>query len=90
MGLEMKTPPIFPLMFVLMAASVHLAVQSETVNLGVIVDSSSWLGKVAKTAIQLAVDDVNNQSQLLNGTQMFLRLHEAQTPLEGVSAGILT
>ncbi|GLJ29256.1 hypothetical protein SUGI_0577040 [Cryptomeria japonica] len=82
----MKTPPIFPLMFVLMAASVHLAVQLETVNLGVIVDSSSWLGKVAKTAIQLAVDDVNNQSHLLNGTQMFLLLHEAQTPLEGVSA----
>ncbi|XP_059077835.1 glutamate receptor 2.9 isoform X2 [Cryptomeria japonica] len=86
--LEMKTVPLFPVICVLMAASFELAVQEETVNIGVIVDSTSWSGKIAKTAIKLAVEDVNNQSQLFNGTQMFLHLQEAQTPIETLSADL--
>ncbi|XP_057856928.2 glutamate receptor 3.6-like [Cryptomeria japonica] len=68
--------------------SVDQAVQKETVNVGMIVDSTSCLGKRAKTAIKLAVENVNSQSKILNGTEFFLHLQEAQTPLETISAGV--
>ncbi|GLJ29241.1 hypothetical protein SUGI_0576830 [Cryptomeria japonica] len=70
----MKTLPIFVVICVLVAASVDAAVQKEKVNLGVRLDSTSYSGKIAKTAIKLAMDDMNNQSQVLNGTQLFLHL----------------
>ena len=86
----MRTLQIFVFICVLVVASVHLAVQMETVNLGVIVDSTSYSGKIAKTALKIAVDDVNNQSPLFYGVQMFPHLREAQAPLEIASAGIST
>ncbi|GLJ29237.1 hypothetical protein SUGI_0576760 [Cryptomeria japonica] len=84
----MKTLLIFPVICVLVASSVQVAVQEETVNVGIILDSTPWSGKIARTAIKLGVDDVNNQSQLLNGAQMFVHLREAQTPVQSASAAV--
>ncbi|XP_057825492.2 glutamate receptor 2.7 [Cryptomeria japonica] len=84
----MKRVQIFQVMCILVAASVDIAVQKESVNVGVIIDSSLWAGKIAKSAMELAVDYVNNQSEILKGAELCLHLQEAQTSLEGSSAAV--
>ncbi|GLJ29245.1 hypothetical protein SUGI_0576910 [Cryptomeria japonica] len=86
----MKAFPLFRVICVLVAMCFELVVQEETVNanIGVILDSTSWSGKIAKAAINLTIEDVNNRSQQLNGTKMFLHLQEAKTPIETLSAAI--
>lgn len=44
----------------------------HVVNVGAIFAYNSTIGKVAKTAIELAVKDVNNNQALLNGTKLVL------------------
>lgn len=42
------------------------------VNVGALIAFNSTIGRVAKTAIELAVNDVNNNENLLNGTKLEL------------------
>lgn len=44
------------------------------VNVGALLVFNSTIGRVAKTAIELAVKDVNNNTNLLNGTKLVLHM----------------
>ena len=43
-------------------------------NVGAIFAFNSAIGRVAKTAIELVVNDVNNNKNLLNGTKLVLTM----------------
>ncbi|GLJ24215.1 hypothetical protein SUGI_0461720 [Cryptomeria japonica] len=61
----------------------------NNVDVGAIVDSDSLVGKVAKTAIYLAVDDVNNDPHLLNGMRLLLHMRDGEgDSLGGASAAV--
>ncbi|GLJ24216.1 hypothetical protein SUGI_0461730 [Cryptomeria japonica] len=65
------------------------AQDDNNVHVGAILDFHSLVGRVAKTAIDLAVDDVNNDPQLLNGVHLHLHVHDAQgDSVRGASAAI--
>ncbi|KAH9316695.1 hypothetical protein KI387_025322 [Taxus chinensis] len=62
---------------------------NDTVNIGVILNTNSWLGKVVKTALKLAADDVNNDANLvMNATRLLLHFRHAQTLLHAATADI--
>ena len=42
----------------------------RVVNIGALFSLNSTIGKVAKVAIQAAIDDVNSSSNVLHGTQL--------------------
>ncbi|KAI3753344.1 hypothetical protein L2E82_25395 [Cichorium intybus] len=46
------------------------------VNVGALFSFDSIIGKAAKTAMEIAVDDVNNDSRILNGTEMKLFMED--------------
>ncbi|GLJ24212.1 hypothetical protein SUGI_0461620 [Cryptomeria japonica] len=61
----------------------------NNVHVGAIVDFDSLVGRVAKTAIELAVEDVNNDPQLLNAMRLLLHVRDAQgDSLRGASAAV--
>ncbi|KAH9316697.1 hypothetical protein KI387_025324 [Taxus chinensis] len=65
----------------------HAIFLNDTVNIGVILDNNSWLGKVVKTALKLAADDVNNDANLvMNATRLVLHFRHAQTLLHAATA----
>eukprot|EP00253_Pinus_taeda_P033031 PITA_33031 len=49
----------------------------SVVNIGVILNYNSWVGKVAKTAIEIARDDINRDTQLLNGSRLVLHFRDS-------------
>lgn len=62
----------------------------KRVNVGVLLDYDSWVGKVAKTAMEIAADDVNTDTQLLNGSQLVLHFRDSGgDAVVGASAGNL-
>eukprot|EP00253_Pinus_taeda_P021570 PITA_21570 len=57
------------------------------VNIGVLLNYNSWVGKVAKTALEIARDDINNDSQLLNGRRLVLLFRDTRgDAIQGASA----
>lgn len=62
----------------------------RVVNIGVVLNNNSWVGKVAKTAIEISGEDVNRDTQLLNGSHLFLHFRDSGgDPVVGASAGKL-
>ncbi|KAI3519087.1 hypothetical protein L1887_08102 [Cichorium endivia] len=49
----------------------------DVVNIASILTSDSIIGKVAKIALQAAIDDVNSDPTILSGTKLKLTLHDA-------------
>ena len=65
---------------VLYAFGVHInsSTRPRTVHIGAILSFNSTIGKVAKVAIQAAVDDVNSSPHVLHGTQLKLSMQDSQ------------
>ncbi|GLJ41436.1 hypothetical protein SUGI_0857660 [Cryptomeria japonica] len=64
-------------------------VKAPSINIGAIIALNTTNGKIAETAIELAVEDVNRNTRILNGT--FLNIHirdSKQDALTGVSAAL--
>lgn len=51
----------------------------ETVNIGSILTFNSVIGKVAKVAIQAAIEDVNSTPDILQGTKLKLTMHDSNS-----------
>jgi ionotropic glutamate receptor len=67
------------------------AAQNESlVNIGVILNYNSTVGKVAKTAIEMAGDDINRDTHILNGSRLVLHFRDSRgEAIQGASAGNL-
>ena len=52
----------------------NLPTRPSVVNIGAIFSFNSTIGKVAKVAIEAAVDDINSNSSVLNGTKLQISL----------------
>ncbi|KAH9316702.1 hypothetical protein KI387_025329, partial [Taxus chinensis] len=85
-----SVPVVRRLLFLLFLCGVSNpchGILNDTVNIGVILDNNSWLGKVVKTALKLAADDVNNDANLvMNATRLLLHFRHAQTLLHAATA----
>lgn len=51
----------------------------ETVNIGSIFTFNSIIGKVAKVAVQAAIEDVNSSPNILRGTKLKLTMHDSNS-----------
>ncbi|KAI5319912.1 hypothetical protein L3X38_039620 [Prunus dulcis] len=51
----------------------------EVVNIGAIFTFDSVIGKIAKVAIALAVEDVNSDPEILNGTKLTLKMQNTKS-----------
>lgn len=51
----------------------------ETVSIGSIFTFNSVIGKVAKVAIQAAIEDVNSSPDILHGTKLKLTMHDSNS-----------
>ncbi|KAI3515057.1 hypothetical protein L1887_13806 [Cichorium endivia] len=56
-----------------------LSSRPETVKIGSVLAFGSNLGKVAKIALEIAVEDVNSDPTVLNGTRMKLTIHNSNS-----------
>ncbi|GLJ46358.1 hypothetical protein SUGI_0977190 [Cryptomeria japonica] len=54
------------------AESLGFSRRSETVNVGALFAVNSAFGKMAKKAVELAVEDVNGNFSVLNGTKLVM------------------
>ena len=60
----------------------------SVVNIGVLLNQNTRVGKVAKIAMEMAEDDVNRDTQLLNGARLVLHFRDTQgDPIVGASHG---
>ena len=62
----------------------NLPTRPSIINIGAIFSFNSTIGKVAKVAIEAAVDDVNSNSSVLNGTKLQISLQDTK-----ISSGFL-
>ena len=51
----------------------------DVVNVGALICFNSMIGKVAKVAINAAVDEVNSHPNILNGTKLKVVMHDTKT-----------
>ncbi|TKY58248.1 Glutamate receptor 3.6 [Spatholobus suberectus] len=60
----------------------------SAVNIGAILSFNSTIGRVAKVAIQAAVDDINSNATILNGTKLNISMldTESSTGFQGIIA----
>ncbi|GLJ41429.1 hypothetical protein SUGI_0857500 [Cryptomeria japonica] len=59
-----------------------------SINIGAIIAFDTVNGKIARTAIELAVEEVNRNTGVLNGTLLNIHIREStQDALTGASAG---
>jgi len=59
-----------------------------TVNVGALLAYNTTMGRVAKQAIEMALEDVNNSPSLLNGTQLVLTMMDSNcSAFLGTAAG---
>lgn len=63
----------------------------DVVNIGSILTFDSAIGKVAKVAMEAAIDDVNSNPVVLGGTKLKLTMHDANFSgflgiVEGISS----
>jgi hypothetical protein len=56
------------------AAAAPNATAPSAIHIGSLVSYDSFIGRVARTAIQMAVDDVNKAKNLLNGSELVLHM----------------
>jgi len=61
----------------LLSAAANTAIRPSIVNIGALFHANSTIGKVAKIAVQEAVNDVNSNSTILNGTKLNLILGDS-------------
>lgn len=63
----------------------------DFVNIGAILSFNSTIGKVAKVAIEAAVEDVNSNSSILNGTELRLAMQDTKySDFLGIVQGMQT
>lgn len=64
--------------FLLFASGVgrNHSTRPTTINVGAIFSFNSTIGKVAKVAIEAAMDDVNSSSEVLNGTKLNITMQD--------------
>ena len=55
----------------------NVSTRPEVVNIASILTFDSTIGKVAKIALQAAIQDVNSDPTILSGTKLKLTLHDA-------------
>ena len=60
------------------APNAGLVKRPDVVNIGALVAYDSTIGKVAKKAIELALEDVNRDSIVLNGTRLALSMMDTK------------
>ena len=61
-----------------------VSTRPRTVNIGAILSFNSTIGKVAKVAIEAAVNDINSNSAVLSGTMLNISMQDTK-----VSTGFL-
>lgn len=76
--------PVLVLVFVLLNSGYSLdglsaknSKRPDVVNIGSILNFDSAIGKVAKVAMEAAIDDVNSNPVVLGGTKLKLTMHDA-------------
>jgi ionotropic glutamate receptor len=60
------------------ATGVRVSTRPNVVNIGAILSFNSSIGKVAKVAIEAAVEDVNSNPTVLNGTKLKLAMQDTK------------
>lgn len=55
----------------------NVSTRPDVVHIASILTFDSIIGKVAKIALQAAIEDVNSDPTILNGTKLKLNLHDA-------------
>ena len=60
------------------AAGVRVSTRPSVVNIGAILSFNSSIGKVAKVAIEAAVEDVNSNPAVLRGTKLKLAMQDTK------------
>lgn len=68
---------LFICLFVLANGPANDAARPAVINIGALFNFNSTVGKVAKIAIQEAVDDVNADSSILNGSKLNLIMRDS-------------
>lgn len=56
----------------------NIPARPSTVNIGAILSFNSTIGRVAKVAIEAAVDDINSNSSVLNGTMLKISMQDTK------------
>lgn len=57
----------------------NVTTRPDVLNIGSIFTFDSVIGKIAKLAISTAVEDVNSNPNILNGTKLSLKLHNTKS-----------
>jgi ionotropic glutamate receptor len=57
----------------------------DVINIGAILSFNSSIGKVAKVAIEAAVDNVNSNPVVLNGTKLKITMQDAKLIIQWIS-----
>ena len=65
-------------LFIGTAAGVRVSTRPSVVNIGAILSLNSSIGKVAKVAIEAAVEDVNSNPAVLKGTKLKLAVQDTK------------
>jgi ionotropic glutamate receptor len=65
-------------LFIGTGAGVRVSTRPNVVNVGAIFSFNSSIGKVAKVAIEAAVEDVNSNPALLKGTKLKLAMQDTK------------
>lgn len=68
--------PLHTLIWVFLTGSLYCQ-RPSVVNIGAIFTFNSVIGRVAKTAMEAAVSDVNADPRILNGTELRLHMEDA-------------
>lgn len=78
------------LLLLLLTLSISFCVNStrpDSVNVGALLSFNSVIGKAAKTAMEIAVIDVNKDSTILNATQFNLFMEDTNCSVFKTSIG---
>ncbi|XP_029129834.1 glutamate receptor 3.6 isoform X2 [Cajanus cajan] len=70
--------------------SSNVSTRPSSVNIGAILSFNSTIGRVAKVAIQAAVDDINSDAMILNGTKLNISILDTKlsTGFLGIMASL--
>lgn len=86
---------LFSLVIFLCVVSTGLSANSTTkpkaVKIGALFTFNSTIGRVAKVAISAAVNDVNNDPTVLNGTKLVLEMQDSKcNGFDGIIQGMIS
>lgn len=56
----------------------NISTRPSVVNIGAILSFNSTIGRVAKVAIEAAVDDINSNATILNGTKLNISMQDTK------------